>query len=255
MLAASPGAEAAPAPCLTCGAPMSVGTGEGIHGVPELTCGYCGRREQLPPDAAQRHQHLRLRLLQLKRARETAEAPLATYRAIKQAVLPGAVMMLVIQAVVLVPRLAQGEVNLFTLLPVAVFAGMGAGWLAMILTFRAMVTPLLRARPPAQPGLAARCRSCGGELPQVLAPKVVCRYCSADNLLDDRLAADASELLRREADEYHARARTSGGKPPDFGKGTRAFYVWGAIAFVLTVLLLEGVLRAMALASRYVDLT
>jgi len=234
---------------------MSVGTAAGLHDVPELVCGYCGRREPLPPDAAQRHQHLRLRLLQLKRARETLEAPLVTYRYIQQGVLPGAVMMMVIAGVVLLPRLARGEITTATLLPVAVVVGMGVGWLAMILTFRAMVKPLLRARPPAQPGLAARCRSCGGELPRVVAPKVQCRYCSADNLLDKRLASDASELLRREAQEYHARAHAEGGKAPDFGKGTRAFYTWGAIGFLLTALLIEGALRVVALVARCIDLT
>ncbi len=66
------------------------------------------------------------------------------------------------------------------------------------------------------------------------------------------VAADASELLRRAATEYHARAR---GKAPDFGKVTRAFYVWGGVAVVLTLLFLERALRVVALVAWYVDLT
>lgn len=232
---------------------MTVATVTALHQVPELHCGYCGRREPLPHDAAQRHQHLRLRLLQLKRARETLEAPLATYRYLEQGLLPGMLLMTAVAAVSLLTHLASGKVTTVALLPVATWLGMGAGWLAMALTFRTLLRPRLRARPPAHPGLAARCRSCGGELPRVTAPKIQCRYCAADNLLDDRASADASELLRREAAEYHARA--SGGATPDFAQATRAFYICGVVTFVLTALLLEGARRLAELLTHYVDLT
>lgn len=60
---------------------MAVTQPAALHQNPELWCHHCGHREGLPSDAAERHRHLRLRLMQLSRAREASEAPLQTFKA------------------------------------------------------------------------------------------------------------------------------------------------------------------------------
>lgn len=240
-------ADAQPVPCLGCGAPMQIGAAAGLHAAPELACGYCGAREGLPADALARHQHLRLRLMQLKRAREGLEAPIKSYAAVKQAMLPGMVMALVLGGFQVFTQLQSnsGHATLLTLFPLAAFVGLLVGWVAMLVTFRRLIAPLMRARPATQPGLCARCRSCGGNLPPVRAEKVTCRFCSADNLLDAKLSSDVSELLRRESEQYFARARGERPDPNAYSRPARAFYVWGLAAAGATLLAIELGLRAL----------
>ena len=63
---------------------MALTEATALHHTPELTCRYCGNREALPADAAERHRHLRLRLAQLARLREASEAPIQTFKMMNQ---------------------------------------------------------------------------------------------------------------------------------------------------------------------------
>jgi hypothetical protein len=247
---------ALPAPCLTCGAPMEPTDAEGLHGDPTLNCAYCGRSESMPADKAAQHRHLRLRLLQIQRTREAIEAPLKTFNMVRQAWAFGLVPIIIIggyQAwqIFQTPRgLVPLQSLIFALIIFSVVPGVLAGYVGMMRTFKRLVRPYMLARPPLEQGLAARCRTCGGHLPPVRTPSVICTYCHANNFLDSSLARNASDLLAAERVEYDRRAR--GGQPDDgsaFQQPGIAFNRWmtigAAISFVLGLAILL-VLRSSA---------
>lgn len=237
--------EGQPTPCFNCGALMTMGAAAGLHMTPELSCHFCGAREVLPADAAQRVQHLRLRLIQLQRAREAREAPLRTFAMLKQSMLPGMVIMVVICGIQLAGQWGRlnGTPTLLMLAPVSIITGMIAGWLGMLAAFRALVRPLMQARPATQPGFSARCRSCGGDLPLARAEKVACRYCQAENLLDQKLTSNVSALLQREAELYHQQAQGKRPDPNAFDRPAQAFYVFGLAGAALSFGVLAVVLH------------
>lgn len=236
--------EAVPAPCTRCGAPMTPTGGSSLHHTPRLVCSYCRHEEQLPRDAAEQHRHLRLRLLQLQRAREAAEAPIKVFAQVKQVWVPALLVMALfagVQGFSYIHSYQAGVHELTSVLlgvwPIGLFCGMLAGWLGMSRAFQKHLQPLLRARAPRAPGLSARCRCCGADLPPVRAPEVTCRFCAAVNLLDPNLAARTSELLQAEAAEHHRRVRGWMQDPAVYGAPSRAFYSYGgAVAVGVTVL-------------------
>lgn len=223
---------------------MNLGATAGLHTVPELSCAYCGRREALPGDAAARHRHLQLRLKQLERARLMVEAPLQSYRTVKLAMLPGLVVLTLVSVAQVNTLLATARVAATpptVLLPVALTLGALVGSVAMTSSFRRLVRPALRARPPEAEGLALRCRSCGGPLPNVKQSSVRCGYCSAENLLDAALTRNVGALLAQEADSFRKRALGERPDPNRYNAPLRAFYSWGgAAAGVSFVLLLAA---------------
>lgn len=236
--------QGTPAPCTTCGAPMAVTQPPSLHQNPELWCRHCGSREGLPTDAAELHRHLRLRLMQVARARAGAEAPLHTFKAMN-GIWPMAIafsaLMGVYQSWSFVGTWqALGKIEpaqaITGAMPLAVSFAMLCGWLGMRHTFAQQLKPLLRARPPHQAGLSARCRNCGGDLPLVRAPEVTCSFCQATNLLDASLTANAASLLAQEAQEYERRMRPWARDPNVYLAPSRAFYryagIGGAVALV-----------------------
>jgi hypothetical protein len=52
------------------------------------------------------------------------------------------------------------------------------------------------ARPPKLGGKAARCRVCGGDLPQVLEPIVACKYCRSESVVGRELFARNATAAR-----------------------------------------------------------
>lgn len=246
--AAPQGREGLPKPCLGCGAPMvSVDTSAGLHGDPTLNCRYCGKSETMPAEAAAQDRYLRLRLMQVRRARDGLEAPLRTFEMVRQSWAISLVFFVAMggwqmwQAVSAVGTLPV-ESSLFALASAAAVVGVITGYFGMIRAFRVLVRPMLQARPPAEKGLAARCRSCGGDLPHVKATQVQCGFCGANNFLDAALAHDVTQLLATEQAEYQRRAH--GGGPPDgsaYQRPAKAFYRWMAIgasiAFVIGAVL------------------
>lgn len=239
-----------PAPCTACGAPMALTEASSLHSNPELTCRYCGHRESLPADAAERHRHLRLRLLQLTRAREAGEAPLRSFRAMNES-WPiaiaftsamglwqawGSIRIWRANGITSVPQ------AVFSALPLAVALGMLSGWLGMRHVFAKHLRPLMRARSPQHPGLSARCRHCGGELPALRAPEVTCGFCGAVNLLDAALTTQAAALLSKEVQEYHQRMRPWARDPATYLAPSRAFYRYGAAGVALALLIATATL-------------
>jgi hypothetical protein len=246
--------EALPRPCLGCGAPMTaVAPVAGLHGNPTLTCRYCGNTETMPAEAAAQDRFLRLRLMQVRRSREALEAPLKSFEMVRQSWAIGLVFFVAIggwqlwQALSVVGK-APIESTLFATLGASVVVGIIFGYVGMSRAFRGLVQPLLQARPPAESGLSARCRSCGGELPNVRATQVQCGFCGANNFLDAGLARDVSNLLASEQAEYQRRAH--GGHPPDgsaYQQPAKAFYRWtvagGAATFIVAVVITFALLR------------
>lgn len=245
VLGFAPVAEVPPTPCTVCGAPMVATEPQFLHQDPELACPYCGRRETLPRDAAQLHRHLRLRLLQLSQAREAAEAPLRTFKLMNDS-WPPAIAMVLVMAIYQAWSLsnnwrALGKLDpsqaILGLVPLAASIGMVSGWLGMRRVFSRRLRPILRARPPHAPGLAARCRNCGGNLPPVRAPQVLCSYCGAGNLLDAALTANAAALLQQEAREYQRRLQPWARDAALYHAPVRAFYLYGAVGAFVGLLL------------------
>jgi hypothetical protein len=62
--------------------------------------------------------------------------------------------------------------------------------------YRRVVRPHLLARPPKPGGKAARCRVCGGDLPQVLEPIVACKYCRSESVVSRELFARNTAAAR-----------------------------------------------------------
>jgi len=246
--------EGLPRPCLGCGAPMTaVDTSAGLHGDATLTCRYCNNTETMPAEAAAQERFLRLRLLQVRRAREALEAPLKSLEMVRQswaialvffAVMGGWQMWQALSVAGKVPL----ESTVFALLGASAVVGVIVGYFGMTRAFRALVRPTLLARPPAESGLSARCRSCGGALPSVRGTQITCGFCGANNFLDAALAQDVSNLLASEQAEYQRRAH--GGHPPDgsaYQQPAKAFNRWaiigGAVSFVVGMLLCLVFLR------------
>ena len=252
--AAPPTREALPRPCLGCGAPMvAVETSAGLHGDPTLTCRFCGNTETMPSEAAAQERFLRLRLMQVRRSREALEAPLKSFEMVRQSWAMALVFFVVMGGWQLWKTLSvAGSApigsTLLGLLGASGVVGVVFGYFGMSRAFRVLVRPMLRGRPPAEPGLAARCRSCGGDLPHVRATQVQCGFCGANNFLDAALAHDVSHLLSSEQAEYQRRAH--GGHPPDgsaYQQPAKSFYRWmaagAAAAFVIGVVLLFSLSR------------
>lgn len=229
--------EGTPTPCTVCGAPMALTEPPYLHQAPELWCQFCGRREPLPADAAERHRHLRFRLMQLARAREASDAPLRSLKVMAE-VWPIAIAvsggMGLIQSWNFVSSWqALGRVEplqaVLGAMPLAVAFGMLCGWLGMRHVFSRQLRPLLRARPPRHPGLAVRCRNCGAHLPALRTAELICAHCGATNLLDAALTANAAELLAAERREYEQRLLPWARDPSVYLAPSRAFYRYGAL--------------------------
>ncbi|MGC4069415.1 MAG: hypothetical protein QM784_33140 [Polyangiaceae bacterium] len=235
--------EGLPKPCLGCGAPMTATEPTTLHGDATLSCRFCGSTEAIPADTAAQDRFLRMRLMQIRRAREGQEAPLRTFEAVRQSWAIGLVVFAVIGGWQLWQAFSSaGQVPLqstaFGLLSGSVVVGVMVGYVGMHRAFRVLVRPLLQARAPLERGLSARCRSCGGELPPARSGRSRCEYCGADNILDAAMARDVDALLLAEQKEYER--RVNGGKavdPAAFEEPARAFYRWtatgAAIAFAL----------------------
>lgn len=233
---------------------MQLVYGQAGYGSVGLFCGYCRQSEALSPDAAQRLRYLQHRLLLLKQVRENDEAPLRSVATLRRAWIPVFVVFAVLtvhslhQNLTLIGKLQEtapevvGELVTPLAIQMGLFGGYFFGYLGMSVAYRRAVRPLLRAKPPVAAGVALRCRSCGGDLPSVKAPHVVCSYCSAHNLLDAQVTRRASELLHQEIAAYQARAHNVYSTDA-FRAPTKAFYRWGVVGALVVALLVGGALR------------
>ena len=247
-----------PMPCAKCGAPMQLVASRAVYGAAALYCGYCQRNEELPPDAAERVRYLQHRLLLLKQVRENDEAPLRTIALLRRAWIPALLFLgfmaahslyqqfELIQSLQKTAPEAIGSLMAPLAIQMGLLGGYACGYLGMSLGYRRAVRPLLRAKPPVAQGVALRCRSCGGDLPTVRAPHVVCGYCAADNLLDSQVTQRAGDLLQQEIAAYQARAHNVYSTDA-FRVPTKAFYRWG-IAGAIAIAVVVGTALPLVLA-------
>jgi len=233
---------------------MQLVYGQAGYGSVALFCGYCHRNEALPPDATERVRYLQHRLGLLKQVRESDEAPLKSIATFRRGWIPALVFLGLITAhsvhqyVTLMGSLqttapeAVGQLVTPLAFQMGILGGYLFGYLGMSVAYRRAVRPLLRAKPPAAAGVALRCRSCGGDLPSVRAPHVVCGYCYAHNLLDAQVTQRASQLLHDEIAAYQARAHDVYSTDA-FRAPTKAFYRWGVVGGLAVALLVAVAVR------------
>ncbi len=191
-----------------------------------LACRYCGATEVLSRDDRLRVSRERIGFLRM--AQDAAEAParhaeqLIAMRPWLGGVVVGGVMLLnglngVSQATQGIARAGPAmsaderfdalfSVCFFPALGVGLAVGMFLGWTLALRRYRALVTPMRRARAPLIPGAPARCRCCGAELPSQWGAFVTCGFCNTANLLDRALMDERESLLTRETAAYQQRA-------------------------------------------------
>jgi hypothetical protein len=83
----------------------------------------------------------------------------------------------------------------------------------------------------------------------VQAPQVTCQHCSATNLLDAALTANAAALLQQEALAYQQQIKPWARDGNVFQAPLRAFYLFGAIGAVMALLAFGGFMLLLAQAS------
>jgi hypothetical protein len=191
-----------------------------------LSCPYCGSEDRLPENELDRAIELRRRVAAAAGSvaqLDGLSAALASIFEDRRAFLRVAAPWLVVALLITVYQItgawgaisaAPGNLRLSLLL----YAVMGTLFtsgiaLSMMLAlwvgrvhFRRAVRPLLIGRPPREPGKPARCRACGGDLPDERGPLLRCRYCRTHSLVTPELERDRAQLLEREETTYRQRA-------------------------------------------------
>lgn len=219
--------EQQPIPCQRCGAGMTPVEQSALYANEiHLACGFCGARERLSND--DRLRVSRERVAMLRMAQDALEAParhadqLIAMRPWLGGLLVGGVMLLnglngvsnAFEAIERAGPAMSAAARLDALLTVCVTpalglgiaGGMFLGWTLALRRYRALVTPMRRARAPLTVGAPARCRCCGAALPSVLGAFVRCGFCSTQNLIDRALMDQRESLLQAETAGYQQRA-------------------------------------------------
>jgi hypothetical protein len=100
--------------------------------------------------------------------------------------------------------------------------------------YQRSLRPLLVARLPAEPGAKARCRVCGGDLPEARGVDVRCNYCRSVNLIPKALHASQSRALAAEADALRSKLTGVNVATMSIGRRMRnAMIVLVALTFVV----------------------
>lgn len=198
-----------PALCRNCGASAHF-----VHN--ELHCGSCGLRELLPREQGALVGELQQRLFFAANASFQATGTLRalagmfergtrvgavawTFFALGVAVTLSVVVdswaMWQAAPVALRPSLITSALltpALVLAVPVSLVVARAVGRMR----YRRVVRPHLLARPPKLGGKAARCRVCGGDLPQLLEPIVACKYCRSESIVSRELFAGHAAAAR-----------------------------------------------------------
>lgn len=111
--------------------------------------------------------------------------------------------------------------------------------------YRKAIRPLLLAKPPGQPGARARCRVCGGDLPEARSVDVRCGYCHSLNLIPKVLHQGQAEALSREAEALKARIAGANVHTVSLAKRMRRVLIACVVLSITAGLALPAVARAM----------
>jgi hypothetical protein len=109
--------------------------------------------------------------------------------------------------------------------------------------YRKAMRPLLVAKPPSQPGARARCRVCGGDLPEARSVDVRCGYCHSVNLIPKALHQGQAEALAREAEALKARITSASVQTISLAKRMRRVLIACVALSIATGLLLPAIVR------------
>ena len=234
-----------------------------LVGPVHVACSYCHSTEVLPHDQAQRVMALRARLAHLRAAQHAEEAPALAFAQMRETLRSQLPMYSSMGALVLVgclfnaamngwhaltvPGIAQdtraeilGAVTTYPAISIGVLLGVTTGYVLALAEYKKAVAPTLRARAPMQPGMPARCRSCGASLATGASTGalVPCAHCGATNLVTDELARDRARFLEEETRSYKERAA---GVQARAGAASLAFqsyfYIGGGAGLVLALVL------------------
>jgi DNA-directed RNA polymerase subunit RPC12/RpoP len=207
--------------CAKCGGPTTPAD-DG-----SLACPYCGHPDRLPADELGRALELKRRVAQAANGVAQLHGLESTLGWIYEsrgvfvrAMLPWLVVAPLILAQQLWsawPAIERAPSNLRPSL--AVTALMGPMFIAALLLavavalaigrrrYRRHVRPLMGARPPRAPGLPARCRACGADLPTTSrGPYIGCEFCRTQSLVTAELMQHSAAALESEQRAYRERA-------------------------------------------------
>jgi hypothetical protein len=109
--------------------------------------------------------------------------------------------------------------------------------------YRRAVRPHLFARPPAHPGMPARCRACGADLPAVRAAVATCRFCSTQNLVTGNVMQSVAGAAEADAAFFRARAMRAQVGTAKIGAGMTR------MALITLLVVYLGIFGLAALAS------
>jgi len=190
----------------------------GQQGVIFLSCDYCGARDSLPADAAQRVWAVRQRIDALWWSKEVVRGQDAMIcQRVEGTWLSGTakaalgpitlILVLVMGPALYLGRASIALIGVGLLLQLSsVIAGMVGGFMIARARYRSEVRPHILARAPSVVGRPARCHCCGAELPYAPTAFSTCNHCHSSNVVSDAMAHDRAALLDVEAAAYRARA-------------------------------------------------
>jgi DNA-directed RNA polymerase subunit RPC12/RpoP len=221
-----------------------------------VICGYCGHRDQLPADQLGRALEIKRRLTAAKNSvanvegmesalSEIFESRAGFWRVAGIYVVAG-VMITAYSLWQVQPMIAKAPPGFALGLTLnALMGGLWLGGLSLSLlismlvgrrVYRRSVRSQLFARLPHLPGAPARCRACGGDLPDRRDAFVPCGYCNTRSLVTPELQANRQLLLERERAFYAERSgHAIGGMRGTSLKISRVLMLCGVLTYAAII--------------------
>lgn len=258
-----PGAllEGTPILCRRCGSGMTLLANMSAQ------CRHCGAIDGLPPDELGRMLEIKSRLaLAEQRALQVrgVDATLAAIFEDRGAFLRVSGLYVAVAALVTalgtaqlvslpnletVPSEIVAEMLLNQSIGPLILLGVGVSFAVSLAYgryhYRKAMRPLLVAKLPSQLGAKARCRVCGGDLPESRAVDVRCGYCRSVNLIPKALHQGQAQALAREAEALKARLTGANVQTISLAKRMRWVLIAGVVLSIATGLLLPAIARTL----------
>ncbi|HEY3500473.1 MAG TPA: hypothetical protein VGK73_37530 [Polyangiaceae bacterium] len=212
--------EGTPILCRRCGGAMTLLADMSVQ------CRHCGALDRLPGDELGRMLEIKNRLaLAEQRSLQVrgVDATLATifedrmafvrvgglYVAVALIIVVAASSQLISIPVEKIPTETLVELIAAQLTGPAIMIGIAFSFMLALgygrFHYQRSLRPLLVAQLPPEPGARARCRVCGGDLPEARGVDVRCIYCRSVNLIPKALHGAQAQALAREADALRAK--------------------------------------------------